>query len=158
MRWVLMVALAAAIFGQPALADDIKPDQLKKMYDEAASQLNSAQDRINNLAMKNEQLTAQVAELQKQMAAASAKEATFADKTYQWRATFAAWELFLSKYPVLAGRWQAFMQGDVLDPANLPDAVESDWMLAAVKKDRGDSAANKSRLLRSVQINQPAHR
>jgi len=128
MRWVCIVAVAVMLLGQQArAADEIKPDQLKKMYDEAAAQLNSAQDRINNLAMKNEQLTARVNELQKQIEESRVKQATFDQQTYQWRATYAAWERFIGKYPVLLGRWQAFLQNSVLDPASLPDGVESDW-------------------------------
>jgi hypothetical protein len=63
---VTAVALAAG--ATIALAQDANnPEQLKKLYDDALAQLKAAQDRKNELATQNEQLTAKVAELQKQL-------------------------------------------------------------------------------------------
>ena len=65
--WALMALLLSATV---AVAQDApKPEQLKKMYDDALAQLKAAQDRKNELAMQNEQLTAKSAELQKQLEA-----------------------------------------------------------------------------------------
>ncbi len=125
MRWLCVIALVVAFSGGVSLADDVKPDQLKKMYDEAVAQLQSAQDRKNELAMENEKLTAKLAEMQKQLDAAHANEITFAERTYQWRATQAAWEQFLKRYPVLLGQWEAFLKQDLLSPASLPVWMDS---------------------------------
>ncbi len=125
MRWVCLVALLVALAGQSVLAEDIKPEQLKKNYDEAVAQLQAAQDRINKLAMDNEKLQAKVAEMQKQLDTAKANEATFDEKTYQYRATFAAWQQFLKRYPNLLGRWQAFLGSEVMSTYSMPEWSES---------------------------------
>ena len=124
MRWVWIVALVVALAGHQTRAEDIKPEQLKKNYDEAVAQLQSAQDRINKLATDNEKLQAKVAELQKQVETAKVNEAMFDAKTYQWRATFAAWETFLKRYPNLMGRWQAFLNNDAMNTYSLPEWTE----------------------------------
>jgi hypothetical protein len=122
MRWLSILALAVVVMAPVARAgDEIKPEQLKKMYDEAVVQLQSAQDRKNELAMENEKLKARIGELEKQVETAKANEASFAERTYQWRATHAAWLTFLRRYPNLLGKWQAFMAGDVMESGSLPD-------------------------------------
>ncbi len=121
MRRVCIVAFVIALAGHSVQADDIKPEQLKKNYDEAVVQLQSAQDRINTLAMDNEKLQAKLAEMQKQLDTVKANQATFDEKTYQFRATFAAWQQFLKRYPNLLGRWQAFLGSDVMNTYSLPE-------------------------------------
>src|SRR4029453_6807726 len=66
---VTAVALTVGLAGATlALAQDASnPEQLKKLYDDALAQLKAAQDRKNELATQNEQLTAKVADLQKQL-------------------------------------------------------------------------------------------
>ena len=129
MRWMLIVAVAVAVLSQQARAQvDIKPDQLKKMYDDAQAQLKAAQDRKNELAMENEKLNAKVADLQKQLEAAKADQATFAQRTFQYQATMNAWQAFLKHYPILAGRWEAYLQADVLAPASLPEWNDADTL------------------------------
>jgi len=56
--------------------DEPKPDQLKRMYDDALAQLKQAQDRKNELAAENDKLNAKLTDLQKQLDAASAPLAT----------------------------------------------------------------------------------
>lgn len=124
MRWVWIVALVVALAGHGARGEDIKPEQLKKNFDEAVAQLQSAQDRINKLAMDNEKLQAKINELQKQAEVAKANEVLYEAKTYQWRATFAAWELFLKRYPNLMGRWEAFLTNDAMNTYSLPEWTE----------------------------------
>ena len=48
--------------------DEPKPDELKKMYADALSQLKSVQDRRNELAQANEALTAKVKDLETKLA------------------------------------------------------------------------------------------
>jgi len=120
MRWVWIVAVAIAFAGQLTRAEDLNPDQLRRNYDEATGQLKKAQDRINALATENEQMKAKLADMQKQIDTAKANEATFAERTYQWRATLAAWDRFLDRYPNLKGRWQAFLESDAMTTFSLP--------------------------------------
>ena len=135
MRWVWILAIAVAFAASSVrAADDVKPEQLKKDYDQAVSQLQAAQDRINKLAMDNEKLAAKVAEMQKQLDTAKANETAFAEKTYQYRATFAAWEQFLKRYPNLNGRWQAFLQNDLMSTLRLPDWADVSENLSALIK------------------------
>jgi septal ring factor EnvC (AmiA/AmiB activator) len=121
MRPVWIIALVVAVLVSSARAqDEVKPDQLKKMYDNAVVQLKDAQDRKNELAMENEKLKTKLADLEKQLDAAHADQATFAERTYQLRAAHAAWEVFVSRYPKLLGQWQAYLQANILDNPSLP--------------------------------------
>jgi len=63
-----------------------------------------------------------------------ANEAAFAEKTYQYRATFAAWEQFLKRYPNLNGRWQAFLQNDLMSTLRLPDWADVSGNISALVK------------------------
>lgn len=116
-KTLCLVALVLAVSGQQASAQDDRGEELKRMQD----QLKAAQDRKNELAMENEKLHARLGELQKQLDAARANEATFAERTYHLRSTLAAWERFLDRYPVLKGRWQAFLSVDPLAAPGLPE-------------------------------------
>jgi DNA repair exonuclease SbcCD ATPase subunit len=119
MRWLLCAVLALAFSAEVVRAQEQpQADELKRL----GEQLKAAQDRINKLADENEKLIAKNAELQKQVDTANA---TFAEKTYHWRATHAAWETFLRRYPALAGKWQAFLQSSLIDPA-----ADLQWMTA----------------------------
>src|SRR5439155_3651678 len=69
--WAVVFLLVSAPVG---LGQDVsRPEELKKMYDEALVQLKSAQDRKSQLAKENERLSAQVEELKKDLAAAQAE-------------------------------------------------------------------------------------
>jgi predicted nuclease with TOPRIM domain len=132
-HWVLVaIALAAPItMGQEAP----KYDVLKKMYDDAVGSLKAAQDAKNGLAMKNEELAKQVADLQKQLEAVtrerdelSRQAATYAEKTFNLRAYYAAWQEFLRKYPALAAKWKVFLDGELLKaPNDAPALAEPAW-------------------------------
>src|SRR4051812_1676266 len=114
---VRMIVIALVLFSATfALAQEgPKPEQLKRMYDDALVQLRSAQDRKNELANENETLKAKVTELNKQVDAARAEvgrlqanAATFGEQTYAMRARLAAWEEFLKRDGKAASRWNAF--------------------------------------------------
>lgn len=131
---VTAVALAAgATF---ALAQDANnPEQIKKLYDDALAQLKAAQDRKNELATQNEQLTAKVAELQKQLDQARGEmlelkrqDAENAEKSFYLRSHHAAWQTFIDRYPELKSRWKQFLEKDVLAANNdLPKLVDPEW-------------------------------
>jgi predicted nuclease with TOPRIM domain len=134
-NWIVsaVVTVSVPLFG--LAQEPPKYEVLKKMYDDAVGSLKGAQDAKNQLAMKNEELTKQVAELQKQLDAAGKERdelqrqaATYAEKTFQLRVHYAAWQDFMKRYPALAARWKAFMEGELLRPANeAPALAEPGW-------------------------------
>ena len=133
---VTAVALAAG--ATIALAQDANnPEQLKKLYDDALAQLKAAQDRKNELATQNEQLTAKVAELQKQLDQARGEmlelkrqDAENAEKSFYLRSHHAAWQTFIERYPELKSRWKQFLEKDVLAANNeLPKLLDPEWPL-----------------------------
>jgi septal ring factor EnvC (AmiA/AmiB activator) len=144
-RRLFMVALIAAslctaMSSRRALAEDPpKPDQLKQMYDDTLTQLKSAQERKTQLAAENEQLKAKLVELQKQLDAAQAQSAelekqnaTLAERSFFFRAHYAAWQEFLRFYPRLQARWQVFFGGESVTPHNGgPVFVDPEWPWSA---------------------------
>jgi hypothetical protein len=129
MLWAGVVLLLSAqmVFGQ----DEPKPDQLKKMYDDALVQLKQAQDRKNELAAENEKL-------QKQLDAAKAREdelnrdaATFSQRTFFLRSQQAAWQQFIRHYPKIQAAWDLYLRGDVLTPQEQKEYIDPDWPLSA---------------------------
>ena len=141
-RWIISVVLGAAIagFGPVSLAEDeLKPDQLKQMYQGTLAQLKEAQERKTQLAAENEQLKLKVAELEKQVQTAKVQSAdlqkradSFAEKTFFLRTHYAAWQEFLHRYPRLQIRWRVFLENDMLTPRNdLPLFVDPEWPWSA---------------------------
>lgn len=133
--WALSTALALTAGLSTGLAsaqEAPNPEQLKKMYDDALAQLKAAQDRKNELATQNEQLTAKVAGLQKELDTIRGevlelkrRDAESAEKTFYLRSHFAAWRGFVERYPGLKARWKRFLETDLLSERNeLPEWVE----------------------------------
>ena len=121
--WAVAAAVAVlALSAGLALAQDAaNPEQLKKLYDDALAQLKAAQDRKNELATQNEQLTAKVGELQKQLDQARSEmlelkrhDAESAEKSFFLRSHYAAWQSFVDNYPELKARWRRFLETDLL--------------------------------------------
>ena len=110
--------------GPSALAQDgSNPEQLKKLYDDALAQLKAAQDRKNELATQNEQLTAKLAALQKEvdglrteMVELKRRDAESAEQTFHLRSYHAAWTTFIDRYPELKVKWTRFLKSDLLGP------------------------------------------
>ena len=139
---VLTVVLCAATVA--VAQDQPKPEQMKKMYDDALAQLKAAQDRKNELAMQNEQLNSKVAELNKQidalrgeMVELKRRDAESAERTFFLRSHYAAWREFLGQFPELKVRWELFLgDGKAVTPAAAPtettDALfDREWPLSA---------------------------
>lgn len=134
---VTAVALGVVTLGTGfALAQDANnPEQLKKLYADALAQLKAAQDRKNELATQNEQLTAKVAELQKQLDAARGemlelkrRDAENAENSFYLRSHHAAWQTFVERYPELKARWKHFLENDLLAAGNeLPQLIDPVW-------------------------------
>lgn len=134
---VTAVALTVGTIGTGfAFAQDAdNPEQLKKLYADALAQLKAAQDRKNELATQNEQLTGKVADLQKQLDAARGEmlelkrqDAENAEKSFYLRSHHAAWQTFVERYPELKARWKHFLEKDVLAAGNdLPELIDPMW-------------------------------
>jgi len=124
LMWVAAALVPVLILsaGLVLAQDAASPEQLKKLYGDALAQLKAAQDRKNELAQQNEQLTAKVAELQKQLDQSRGealelkrKDAESAEKTYFLRSHYAAWQGFVDRYPGLKARWKHFLETDLLN-------------------------------------------
>jgi septal ring factor EnvC (AmiA/AmiB activator) len=120
-----------------------KPDELKKMYDDALAQLKAAQERKNELGNENEQLKSRLGELEKKLAETQsradelqAQVNSAADQTFFLRSHYAAWEHFLTRYPNLMAQWKLFLEGGVLSasPQQEPRWFEPDWPLSALSE------------------------
>src|SRR5204862_1073840 len=122
---VTAVALSAGVTTFSLAQDAGNPEQLKKQYDDALAQLKAAQDRKNELATQNEQLTKKVAELEKQLDQARGEmlelkrqDAENAEKSFYLRSYDAAWTTFIQRYPELKERWKSFLDKDLLAAGN----------------------------------------
>jgi predicted nuclease with TOPRIM domain len=138
MRALAWAVIAIALTAGFCYAQDAaNPEQLKKLYDDALAQLKAAQDRKNELATQNEQLTAKVTELQKQLDAARGEmlelkrqDAENAEKSFYLRSHHAAWQTFVERYPELKIRWKQFLERDLLAAGNeLPGLMDPEWPL-----------------------------
>jgi len=117
--------------------EPVKPEQLKKAYDDALVQLKAAQDRKAELAKENEALAAKVEELKKQLAASqtqmeSAKRelADSDERTFFLRSYHAAWQNFIRRYPEVMARWKLYLGDSVLTvPQGVPDVLNPEWPL-----------------------------
>jgi len=119
MRALVVVAIVVSGLMLPTSAraqEQKNPDELKKLYEEAVSQLKAAQDRKNELAAENEKLQARIVELETRLAERNAEAADYAERTWFLRAHLAAWQRFLDRYPDWRARWEAFLAADVFDP------------------------------------------
>jgi uncharacterized protein YlxW (UPF0749 family) len=137
--WFTTAALAATVLGLVASVAraqaPAKYEDLKNAYDSAVGSLKAAQEAKNQLAQKNEELTKQVAELQKQLDAANKdrdelqrQANTYAERTFNLRSHYAAWQDFVKKYPSLAARWKVFLDAELLkggDP--MPALIDPVW-------------------------------
>lgn len=128
--------ITLTIAGSALAQEAPKPDQLKKMYDDALAQLKQAQDRKNELAAENDKLKAKLTELQKQLTATQSQQAEadreiaeFADKTFFLRSHYAAWQEFIHQDPKLQARWKVYLTGQTLSPPRLSDYIDVNWPL-----------------------------
>lgn len=115
----------AAVMGLLVLAPVARAQEggdLKKMYQDALAQLKESQDRKNQLASDNTKLAAQVADLQKQLAATKRQAAEYEQKTFSARSQFSAWTVFVETYPDIWERWRQY----IANVAGQPRVME-DW-------------------------------
>jgi septal ring factor EnvC (AmiA/AmiB activator) len=109
---VVLLMACATLLG----ADDVKPEDLRRLYDDTKRELSIAQDRKAELATENARLTARVAELEKQLKEqtvqcddARRQAAALARSTYFLRTHYAAWVQFLQFYPMIRLQWDLFL-------------------------------------------------
>ncbi len=113
--------------------DEPKPDELKKMYADALTQLKSVQDRRNELAQANEALTAKVKDLDAKLTTTTEELATlkkdvaaYTEKSFFLRSHYAAWQGFLQSYPELISRWKMYLGTGLIVPKPSPSA-DDNW-------------------------------
>lgn len=138
MRTVIWLLVGLLISATASLAEDKpNPDQLKKAYDDALVQLKSAQDSKNALAKQNTELTKEVEDLKKQLAASGGQiqdlrrqVADNDEKTFELRSFYAVWKSFMHVHPDLLVQWKLFLADDALstprDPLRL---IDPNWLL-----------------------------
>jgi septal ring factor EnvC (AmiA/AmiB activator) len=114
--------------------EPVKPEQLKKAYDDALVQLKAAQDRKAELAKENDALSAKVEELKKQLAESQAQVESLKhdvsdseEKTFYLRSYHAAWQSFMRRYPEVMARWKLYLGDSMMCvPREMPDMVKQD--------------------------------
>ena len=148
--WVVAALLLSA--GWVLAQDAPKPEQLKKMYDDALAQLKAAQDRKTELAQQNEQLTAKVGGLTKELDGLRAemvelkrRDADSAERSFYLRSQYAAWQSFLDRYPEMKAKWNVFMDSTLLNPdADAELIIDSRWPLTdETRTERRDTKTRK---------------
>jgi septal ring factor EnvC (AmiA/AmiB activator) len=139
MRHLRCCVLVLLLTGAARAADDIKPQDLKKMYDDTLAQLKTAQDRKAQLAADNAKLTARIAELEKQTREQSnqidelkLQIISFADRTYFLRSHYAAWLEFLEIQPGVKTEWDMFLENlPPVGPTLQTPLLDPNWPLTS---------------------------
>jgi alanyl-tRNA synthetase len=131
-RIAVFVGLAALGIASAAPAqDENNPQVLRTQNAELQSQLKAAQDRKNELGQENEKLQAQIVQQEKELESLRHDKAEFSERTFFLRTHYAAWQVFLRRYPEMMARWKYFMESPVTAPNPLPEIMDSDWPLSS---------------------------
>ena len=133
-----VVVVVGMSVGVTFAQDAPKPEQLRKMYDDALAQLKAAQDRKTELAQQNEQLTARVNALTKEleslrgeMVELRRRDADNAERSFLLRSHHAAWQTFLEAYPEMKARWDVFLGTRFPRPeGEASTLIDTSWPLA----------------------------
>jgi len=131
MRWLFCLAVVLVSTGV-GRAQEAKPEDLSKMYQETLEQLKDAQNRKTQLAAEN-------ADLQKKLAAANAElaqlrqdAAHYDQNTYLLRTQFSAWTRFMELNRPIKMAWDMYLHGaDSLGPRFWFEPDDPDWPLSA---------------------------
>ncbi len=113
--------------------DDLTSDQLRRMYEDALSQLKSAQDRRSELARENENLRAQITELEQKVRELQEQLDTIADVTLRVRSERAAWDAFLEAEPAIRRIWLGFLHENTLPRLDYRTVLDSNWPFYAIR-------------------------
>jgi septal ring factor EnvC (AmiA/AmiB activator) len=128
--------LMVLLFAGAVHAQDVKPDDLKKLLDQTRAELQRAQDRKAELSARVNELEkatqAQAAQLDDLKRAAAA----VADRTLFLSTQYAAWTQFLALNPALKSQWTLFEDsiaaaGTMQPPA--PFFMDPNWPLSQKK-------------------------
>ena len=134
--WAL---LGLSVYATVGRADEpLKPEQVRKMYDDALVQLKAAQDRKAELAKENDSLSAKVEDLKKQLAVAQdqiqgmkRQIEDHEEQTYYLRSYQAAWQGFIRRHPDVKAAWNFYLGQSVISvPEEAPDVAGPDWPLS----------------------------
>jgi septal ring factor EnvC (AmiA/AmiB activator) len=132
-RVCIGMILALAIM--PAAArgqEDLKPDQLQKLYKDTLAQLKAAQDRKAELSARVDDLEKQLQEANAQNDQLKRQTADFADRTYFLRTYYAAWLQFIATRPSLKVDWDIYL--NTLAPLGASGPIpftDPEWPLSA---------------------------
>ncbi len=127
---MLLICPASVLLAQ----DGPRPDQLKRMYDDALVQLRSAQDRKNDLANENDVLkeAEDHGNEQNDRPAQRSDAMEAAERTYTMRVKLAAWEEFIQRDARVAAHWSMFLdRAQYRDECGRWGIVDRDWPLSA---------------------------
>jgi predicted nuclease with TOPRIM domain len=124
---VLLMCPAGVLLAQ----DGPRPDQLKRMYDDALVQLRSAQDRKNDLANENDVLKAKIAEMNKTIDRLRSDAMEAAERTYTMRVKLAAWEEFIQRDARVAAHWSMFLDRASTAMNVAGGILDRDWPMSA---------------------------
>ena len=130
------IGIMMALLAWPAMArgqDEVKPDQLQKLYKDTLAQLKAAQDRKAELSARVDSLEKQLQEATAQNELLKRQAADFADKTFFLRSYYAAWLQFIATRPGLKVDWDVFLNSAVpLSPAVQTPMADPEWPLSAM--------------------------
>jgi hypothetical protein len=139
MRYVCFCLALTLLTGVALGDDDVKPQDLKKLYNDALNQLKAAQDRKSELATQNQRMAMRAAELEKEIRFQTAQiedlkrqAAGWAEKTYFLRTHYAAWAQFLSVNDSIKSQWDRYIQQlSPLTPVIEAPFFDMQWPLQA---------------------------
>jgi hypothetical protein len=133
MRWILICGLMASLTGVASAQDEIKPDELKKLYNDTLVQLKAAQDRKAELAARVEQQEKELQTDNNQIADLQRQLADSAERTYFLRIYYNAWTQFIAAEPDIHKQWDFFLSTALPAPTPQSPFYDPDWPLSAQK-------------------------
>jgi hypothetical protein len=133
MRLIWIFALIASLAGVASAQDEIKPDELKKLYNDTLVQLKAAQDRKAELATRVEQQEKQLQSADAQIADLQRQLADSADRTYFLRIYYNAWTQFIAAEPAIGKEWEVYLSTALPAPTPQSPFYDPDWPLSAQK-------------------------
>jgi hypothetical protein len=136
MRAAWWAAVLAMALGKAAIGQEVhKPEDWKKMYQDASAQLRAAQDRKAELAAQNAKLTGRVDEMERQLLSSKNELDTLryqsdilAKPEYFFVAFYGNWQSFIRWYPNVLSQWRGFLDGSLTTLPNAPFLLDDpDW-------------------------------
>ena len=131
----IVTCVTVLLLAGVAHAQDVKPDDLKKLLVETRAELKNAQDykaqlasQVSELVRVNQIQAEQINDLKRQAAA-------FADRTLFLSAQYALWTQFLNLNPAVRVQWAIFEDANAAaDAGQSPFFMDTNWPLSAKGK------------------------